>query len=194
MRQIKAIVTDLDGVLTDGGMYYEAITNTYMHGGDHAEVPGGRLIIKRFHTRDASAALWLKRNTDVKLFVITAGDSPRNNAINAARMEIMHLAEPIFQGVEDKPTVLADIAKRHGWWLSEMAYIGDDRIDLECLKAVGFPGCPADALRSLTENLALGYGLSRCNGGYGVLGDLVDAWHGLGYIKIKQEQKDGHND
>lgn len=178
-KQIKAIITDLDGVLTDGGMYYQSVMV-----GD-IPVPSNplaHLAFKKFHTRDASAAKWLKENTKVKLFVVTAGDAIHNNAINVARMRVMHLTEPIFCGVDDKARKVQDIAAKHGIDLDEVAYIGDDRIDLPALKIVGFPTCPLDSLHSVFMFCGDLMDVSRSNGGEGVLGDMIDHWLNEGLI------------
>jgi len=178
---IKAIVTDLDGVLTDGGMYYSAKTGWDVANGETHEIG----LIKKFHTRDASAARWLSEKTGVKLFVVTAGEHARNNAINASRMEVMYLAEPISQGVMDKLVWLKNVAHIYGLELSEIAYIGDDIIDIGCLSVVGFPSCPADALTSVIGKCNW---VSSRNGGYGVLGDLADQWR---RFKLLEEKDDG---
>lgn len=175
--KIKAIFTDLDGVLTDGGMYYQSIWT--------GDVPApsnslGALSFKKFHTRDASAAKWLSENTNVKLFVITAGDFPANNAINEGRMRSMCLTKPIFQGVADKASHIRAVASRFGMHLSDVAYIGDDRIDLPALKLVGTSACPADALSSIQQQCCF---ISHQNGGGGVLGDMIDRWILCDYIQ-----------
>lgn len=177
---IKAIVCDLDGVLTDGGMYL----NT-RHDWDVGV--GGTYAIelaKKFHTRDASAARWLSDNTEVKLFVVTAGEHPRNNTINLKRMEVMYLTEPISQGVADKKKWLENVAHIYGLELSEIAYIGDDTMDLECLTAVGFSSCPVDALE--TVNMQCNW-VSNRDAGCGVLGDLVDQWRLKGLLEEKDD-------
>lgn len=182
MADIKAIITDLDGVLTDGGMYYQCIC-------DAAGITPAlaTLAIKKFHTRDASAARWLSECTNVKLFTITAGDHPRNNAINEERMKVMYLTEQ-WSGIADKAKKVKEIADYHRLKLSEIAYIGDDRIDIPTLRLVGFPACPADALESVSGEIYrhdVGI-ISHRDGGNGVLGDLVDRWLYKGYIVLRR--------
>lgn len=192
MAELKAIITDLDGVLTDGGMIYHSVNpliekETFGPLGGERFVERGAMasmFSKRFHTRDAAAARWLHENTDVMLFVITAGDSPRNNAINAARMEVMYLAEPIEQAIADKWLAVHQIAKRHDLEFSEIVYIGDDRADLCVLGSVAVNACPRDALLSVRRTCNL---VSCYDGGYGVLADVVDRLQHNGRIKEKKK-------
>lgn len=184
MGQIKAIITDLDGVLTDGGMYYQSVNPVATQPGTCSAPAAADMFAKRFHTRDAGAARWLHENTNVKLFVITAGDSPRNNAINEERMEVMYLTEPIMQGVMNKYSALNEIRDRHSLRWSEIVYIGDDRADIEVMETVGIACCPKDALRTVQEICGL---VSVADGGHGVLADIVDKLLASGDIEEKKE-------
>ncbi len=154
---IRVIISDLDGVLTDGGMY------TSEHG----------LIFKKFHTRDASAAKWLHDN-GVPLYIVTGGSLGNNSRINDARANVMYLAEPIMHEVYDKLEAVMEIACNLGITLDEIAYIGDDFHDITALKAVKYSACPNDALFPVT---GLCEYVSIRDGGCGVLGHLVDFWN-----------------
>lgn len=180
VHTIKAIITDLDGVLTCGGMFYKYVGNSFRYSNHDI----AKMAMKRFHTRDAAAARWLSENTDVKLFVMTAGDSEINNAINIERMKVMYLTEWIHQGVTSKVTCVKDILDRHEILIDEVAYIGDDRADREVLQAMRFTGCPKDALGSIKHICDF---VSERNGGEGVLADLVDTWVQHGWIQEKEK-------
>lgn len=124
-RRIKMIVVDVDGTLTDGGMYYSA---------------DGELA-KKFQTRDAQG---LKQCAAAGLEVatITAEDSP---AVRA-RMAKLGLLDTYYAGIKDKLPVLQRHVAARGLTLADVAYVGDDAGDRECLAQVGLAVCPADAM------------------------------------------------
>ncbi len=122
--KIRLFVTDVDGVLTDAGMYY---TET----GDE---------LKKFNTRDG-LGLRLMREAGIVAGIITT----ENTKIVARRAEKLKL-DFVHQGAHDKLAVLKQLCAERDVPLSEVAYIGDDVNDLECLKAVGWSACPADAV------------------------------------------------
>ncbi|MBT8058812.1 MAG: N-acylneuraminate cytidylyltransferase [Gammaproteobacteria bacterium] len=121
--RIKALVIDVDGTLTDGGMYYG---------------PDGEAL-KKFNTRDAHGLQRL-REAGIEVGVITAENSESVHA----RMRKLGI-EHYHPGIRDKIATLTEMAEQWGVELSEIAYMGDDFNDQECLEAVGFPCCPADA-------------------------------------------------
>lgn len=123
--KIKLFLCDIDGTLTDGGMYYS-------EKGDE---------LKKFNTRDGMGIQLLKE-AGVKTGIITS----ENTNIAANRAEKLKL-DFIYQGKRDggKLSAAQEICSRLGITLKETAYIGDDINCTELLKAVGFCGCPADA-------------------------------------------------
>ena len=121
---IKVLVVDVDGTLTDAGMYYG---------------PDGEAL-KKFNTRDAHGMLRL-RDLGVILCVITAETSPSV----AARMKKLKIDE-YYPGVKDKLPLLQDLVKQWDVSLEDVAYVGDDLGDLECITHVGASFCPADAV------------------------------------------------
>ncbi|MBP9101660.1 MAG: acylneuraminate cytidylyltransferase [Nitrosomonas sp.] len=123
-KQVKALILDVDGTLTDGGMYYG---------------PDGEAL-KKFNTRDAHG-LQLLREQGIGICVMSSENSP---AV-AARMRKLWIEE-YYPGVGDKFLLLRELAQRWGIALQDMAYIGDDLSDLACLENVGFACCPADAV------------------------------------------------
>jgi YrbI family 3-deoxy-D-manno-octulosonate 8-phosphate phosphatase len=119
---IRLLAMDVDGVLTDGGMYY----------GAHGEE------LKKFNTRDAQGvALWLAHG--LAAAIITREDSP----IAARRGAKMRVETHI--GVGDKLGCMREIAARHGLTLDEVCYVGDDVHDVELMRAVGLGVAVADA-------------------------------------------------
>lgn len=121
---IEALVVDVDGTLTDAGMYYD----------------GNGEALKKFNTRDAHGMVILREN-GVNLCVITAENSP----CVAARMKKLKINE-YHAGVKNKLPLLQDLAKQWDISLENIAYVGDDLGDLECIRAVGASFCPADAV------------------------------------------------
>ncbi|MCC7412863.1 MAG: N-acylneuraminate cytidylyltransferase [Gammaproteobacteria bacterium] len=152
--RLRALVVDVDGTLTDGGMYYGA---------------GGEAL-KKFDTRDAKG-LALVRAQGVRVCVISAEDSP---AV-AARMRKLGIAD-YHPGVADKLALLRRLAVDWGLGLEEIGFIGDDLGDLDCLAAVGAAFCPADAV---TEVRRQAHYVCLHRGGHGAVRevcDLVAGW------------------
>lgn len=124
MAKIKVFLTDVDGVLTDAGMYYT-------ESGDE---------FKKFNTHDGMG-LKLIREAGVKTGIITT-ENTRIVERRAAKLRVDHL----FQGSSDKVAAAREIIEKEGVSWEEVAYIGDDVNCLELLKKVGLPACPANAL------------------------------------------------
>src|ERR1700744_2085561 len=123
--RIKLLITDCDGVLTDGGVYY----------GENGE------DLKKFSIRDGMGVERLRKMCGIETAIITGEKSP--SVIQRAeklKIEELHLF------VKDKPEVLKGIMNRLQLSAEEVAYIGDDYNDAEIMKIVGFTACPADAL------------------------------------------------
>jgi 3-deoxy-D-manno-octulosonate 8-phosphate phosphatase (KDO 8-P phosphatase) len=132
MVTIKLFLTDVDGVLTDGSMYYT-------ESGDE---------IKRFHTHDGMA-FELLRNAGIKTGIVTS-----ENTQVVARRAAKVKADYLFQGKRDggKLAVAQQICIEMEISLAEVAYIGDDINCLDLLQAVGVAACPANAV-STVKNL-----------------------------------------
>ena len=115
LRNIRLFATDVDGVLTDAGMYYSESGDEW----------------KKFNTRDGMGIKLLQRAG-----LITAIVTQERTKLVARRAEKLAIPE-LHQGIMDKLSVIRDMAQRHGFALSQVAYIGDDVNDIEALKAVG---------------------------------------------------------
>lgn len=149
LRSIRLFATDVDGVLTDAGMYYSESGDEW----------------KKFNTRDGMGIKLLQRAG-----ILTALITQEQTKLVARRAEKLAIPE-VHQGVHDKLAALRAIVERHGLQLGQVAYIGDDVNDLEALKAVGFSAAPADAVPTVLK--AVRY---RCrkSGGAGAVREVVD--------------------
>ncbi|MFN8349525.1 MAG: HAD-IIIA family hydrolase [Spirosomataceae bacterium] len=152
MTAIKLFLTDVDGVLTDGSMYYT-------ESGDE---------IKRFHTHDGMA-FELLRNAGIKTGIITS-----ENTQIVARRAAKIKADYLFQGKRNggKLAVAQQICAEMGISLAETAYVGDDINCLDLLKAVGIAACPANAV-SVVKNLPGIIQLEK-RGGDGAVREFAD--------------------
>lgn len=148
-RSIKVFLTDVDGVLTDCGMYYSEL-------GDE---------IKKFNTRDGVGLRKLQQN-GIKVGIIT-GENTKIVENRAKKLNVDYL----FQGCADKLSLVRNLASNIGVSFEEIAFIGDDVNDLELLKVVGCSACPADARPEValvvTERL-------RCKGGGGAVREFAE--------------------
>lgn len=125
VNDIRLFLTDVDGTLTDGGMYY---------GSDGTE-------FKKFNTRDGMG-LQLLQQTGVKVGIVTSENTTIN--VNRARkLKVDYLKQSARYG--GKLAAVNEICAEMGITLQEVAYVGDDVNCYELLAAVGWAACPADA-------------------------------------------------
>ncbi|MGE3978000.1 MAG: KdsC family phosphatase [Nitrospira sp.] len=149
LREIRLFAADVDGVLTDAGMYYSESGDEW----------------KKFNTRDGMGIKLLQ-----KAGLITAIVTQERTRLVARRAEKLAIPE-LHQGVMDKLSVIRDMATRHGISLRQVAYIGDDINDIETLKAVGLSAAPADGLPQVLE--IVNY-VCRQKGGEGAVRELAE--------------------
>lgn len=149
LARIRLVATDVDGVLTDAGMYYT-------EAGDE---------LKKFNTRDGMGIKLLQ-----KAGLVTAIVTQENTKLVARRAAKLTIPE-LHQGVLDKLTCLREMVARHGLTLAQVAYIGDDVNDLAALKAVGFSAAPADAMPGVAR--AVRY-VCKKRGGEGAVRELAE--------------------
>ncbi|MFN8355209.1 MAG: HAD-IIIA family hydrolase [Spirosomataceae bacterium] len=149
-KHIKLLLTDCDGVMTDGGVFY----------GENGEV------MKRFNIRDGMGVERLKNIAHVETGFITGELSPSV----ARRAEKLKISE-LHLGIKDKPSVLKEILERKQLDASEIAYIGDDTNDVEIMKLVGLAACPADA--TIFAKQVADY-VCQTNGGQGCLREFAE--------------------
>ena len=149
MKSIRLFATDVDGVLTDAGMYYSESGDEW----------------KKFNTRDGMGIKLLQKSG-----LITAIVTQERTKLVARRAEKLAIPE-VQQGAMDKLSVVREMASRYGITLEQVAYIGDDINDVETLKAVGFSAAPADGL---PEVLAVVDYVCRNKGGEGAVREVID--------------------
>ncbi len=147
--RIKLLVLDVDGVLTDGGLYYG---------------PSGEET-KRFHVQDGLAMVAAQR-ANLSVAVI----SGRASASVSRRMAELGITE-VHQGVTDKMAVLAALTTRLGLGLGEVAVMGDDLGDLPLMRRVGLALAPLNAVR---EVRTAAHWVSRRRGGGGAVREAIE--------------------
>jgi YrbI family 3-deoxy-D-manno-octulosonate 8-phosphate phosphatase len=126
--KIVLLLTDVDGVLTDNGVYY----------GTDGEV------LKRFSIRDGMGVERL-RNCGIETGIITG----ENSGAVKKRAEKLNITE-LHLGIKDKGVVLKEILERKQLQPSQIAFIGDDVNDLSIITEVGFSACPFDAMKQVS--------------------------------------------
>lgn len=159
-KQIKFMVMDVDGTLTDGKIYM----------GINGE------IFKAFDVRDGYGIKRILKENRICPVIITGRKSP----IVEMRGRELGITD-IYQGIENKLCKLQEILGTYSkkeereYSFQDVAYIGDDIADLQCLKAIreagGIAGCPADAVCVVKE--VSQYVCSRV-GGAGAVRELID--------------------
>ena len=123
LAEIKLVITDVDGVLTDGGIYYDATGE----------------CLKRFHVRDGLGMRLLEEN-GVRVAVLSGRDSP------TLRKRVADLGITLYQfGVKDKHGACRELMEQAGVGVNETVCIGDDSIDLPAFAACGLSYAVADA-------------------------------------------------
>ena len=149
LKKIKLVITDVDGVLTDGGMYYTK-------DGD---------IMKRFHARDGMGVTLL-RNAGIPTIILTKEKTEMVKKWSK-KMKIQKL----YDGIVNKELELNKICKNNNVNSNEIAYIGDDVNDLKILKNVGLSVTPNDGINLIKE---ISHYVCSKNGGYGAFRELAD--------------------
>lgn len=151
-HKIKLFVSDIDGVLTDSGMYYN----------EQGE------FLKKFNTRDGMAFEILKKR-GVKTALITS----ENSQINIERFKKLNI-DFIQQNKKygGKLNALLNIIKKMKIKLNEVAYIGDDINCKEILENVGISACPSDAHSDIKKIESIN--ILNSKGGHGVVREFLD--------------------
>lgn len=148
-NRIKMLLLDVDGVMTDGGLYYTA----------------GGAEMKRFHAHDGYGVV-RAHEQGLKLGIISGRSSP----VVAARAKVLKIDE-VHQDAMDKVSVMRDIQSRHGLRDDEFAFIGDDLFDLPLLRIVGLSAAPPNAqpaVRSCVDYV------TRAAGGNGAVREMIE--------------------
>jgi 3-deoxy-D-manno-octulosonate 8-phosphate phosphatase (KDO 8-P phosphatase) len=149
-QPIQLVLCDVDGVLTDGALWYGADGEAF----------------KRFHVRDGLGIV-NARKAGLR-FVIISGRTSKAVDTRAKELNI----ELVYQGVDDKLGLLSEICARASVAPQHCAMIGDDLNDLPLMNAVGLRACPADAVEAVRERCHF---ISSLNGGHGSVRQLLEA-------------------
>lgn len=151
-KKIKLFVSDVDGVLTDAGMYYSE------HGDE----------MKKFNTKDGMA-FQLLRDRNIKTAIIT---SEQTDIVTnrAKKLKIDFLSQGVYG--KEKLNALIKICEKENITLSEVAYIGDDINCKEILESVGLKACPNDAINIIKDIDGIIH--LKLNGGQGCVREFVD--------------------
>jgi 3-deoxy-D-manno-octulosonate 8-phosphate phosphatase (KDO 8-P phosphatase) len=149
LSKIKMLVMDVDGTLTDGKIYV----------GDNGEV------FKAFNVKDGYRLINIKKYNIIP--VIITGKKSDILAKRAAELKI----EEVHQGVDDKLEVLDEVINRYQLRYENVAYIGDDENDIDCMKVCYLKACPADAMN---EVIGLVDYVCKSNGGNGAVREFID--------------------
>jgi 3-deoxy-D-manno-octulosonate 8-phosphate phosphatase (KDO 8-P phosphatase) len=145
----KLILTDIDGVWTDGGMYYDEFGNEF----------------KKFHTYDSAGVLFCKV-LKIPVGIIT-GEKVNSVKKRAEKLKVDYL----FSGIKEKVQVIENLIKELNIQWEEVAYLGDDINDYSLLKKVGISACPSSAPKYIKK--IVDWQLEK-KGGEGVFREFVE--------------------
>ena len=146
---IKLVLLDVDGTLTDGGIYR----------GNNGEE------LKRFNVKDGYAIVNAQK-LGIEFGIIT-GRKSELVEIRSNELKIKYL----YQGISEKTVILEEIMKKDGLSKEEIAYMGDDLNDLLIMKQVGLSGTPKDAV---DEVIQVADFVSKKNGGSGAVREFIE--------------------
>lgn len=145
----KLILTDIDGVWTDGGMYYD----------------GTNVELKKFNTYDSAGVLFA-HYLGIPVGILTG----ENTQIVQRRADKLKV-EYCYLGIKDKVSIATDLCNQIGITLQDVAYIGDDLNDMKLLRLVGWAGVPSSAPKYVKDLATINL---EKKGGEGVFREFVE--------------------
>lgn len=148
-EKIKYLIIDVDGTMTDAGIYYDENGNE----------------LKKFCTKDA-AGFFAAKKAGIRIMVLTGRECAATTR-RMAEMKVDHLV----QNCKDKVTYLAGFMKEHQIAGEEIGYLGDDINDLSAMGLCSFVGCPADSCAEIKERADY---ISTVRGGRGAVRDIIE--------------------
>ena len=148
-KEIKLVLTDVDGVLTDGGMYYTTECD----------------IMKKFHARDGMGVTLLRKH-NIPTILITK-EKTKMVKQWAAKMKV----EKLYDGIIKKNMILDKVCKTFNLKSDEIAYIGDDVNDVPLLKVVCLAVTPNDGTK---EAKSVSHYICKLKGGEGAFREFAD--------------------
>lgn len=155
------LLLDVDGVLTDGGLYYSA---------DGIE-------LKRFHAHDGYGVVRAHRH-GIKVGLISGRTTP----IVDARAAVLRI-EDVIQGTEDKVAAMRTLQKKYGFVDEEFAFVGDELFDMPLLQTVGFSAAPRNARQEVKKIVDY---VTTVEGGNGAVREVIDL-----ILAVQQRTQDG---
>jgi 3-deoxy-D-manno-octulosonate 8-phosphate phosphatase (KDO 8-P phosphatase) len=157
--KIKILAMDVDGTMTDGHIYM---------------APTGEAM-KAFSAKDGYGIAHLLPVNDIVPVIITG----RTSKIVENRAKEIGITE-LYQGVSDKLAAFKAVAEKYGAEPAEIAFIGDDLNDLDCILFAGVSGAPADAAESIKQRVSF---VCTAAGGRGAVREFIE------YLIKLQEEK-----
>ncbi len=149
MKNIKLFVMDIDGTFTDGNIYI----------GENGE------LFKVFNIKDGMA-ITLLRQADIKTAVITGRESKiTENRCNDLKIDYL------YQNINNKKETIENLVKDLNIKMEQVAFIGDDVNDLECIESCGLSGCPKNSAKKILEHAMF---VSNFDGGKGAVREFVE--------------------
>ncbi len=148
-KKIKLVIFDVDGVLTDGSIILDNEGNEF----------------KRFYVRDGHGVRMLNR-AGIKVAIITG----RNSKVVQRRADELGIVE-VHQGIFKKSALYEQILQKYKYKDENVAFMGDDIVDIELLKRAGFPAAPADADEEAKKWAVF---VSAKGGGRGAVREFID--------------------
>ena len=148
LQKIKYLIIDVDGTLTDAGIYYDE------HGNE----------LKKFCTKDA-AGFFAAHQIGIKIIILTG----RECAATTRRMREMKV-DYLVQNCKDKVSYIKNFMEEYHIEKEDIGYLGDDLNDLPGMNLCSFVGCPKDACEEVKQKADY---ISSINGGYGAVRDIV---------------------
>ncbi|MBI4535726.1 MAG: HAD-IIIA family hydrolase [Ignavibacteriae bacterium] len=148
-RRVKMLLFDVDGVMTDGGIYYS--------------VEG--VEFKRFNAQDGYG-IARARECGLKVGIISGRKSP----LVERRAKELNVEE-LFEGADDKIEAMREIQRRNGLNDQEFAFMADDLFDIPLLRVVGLSAAPRNARPEVKRVVDL---VTKADGGNGAVRELID--------------------
>ncbi len=149
LKQIKLLLLDVDGVMTDGGIYWS-------ERGDE---------LKKFNIHDGYGIVQLRKR-GVEVGILTG----RNSQIVARRAAELGITE-VHQNLENKLEAYEAVKKKLGFQDPQIGYVGDDEPDVPILRRVGFSACPANATAAVLRQCDY---VCKHRGGDGAVREVVE--------------------
>jgi N-acylneuraminate cytidylyltransferase len=151
LKNIKLLITDVDGVLTDNGLYYTE----------------EGLVMKKFHVKDGMGVVLL-RNAGIKTAIISTDESK----IIKKRAERLKM-DFVYTGTWEKDLKMMEICEILDISTDEAAFIGDDVNDMEVIRKAGVSACPADAIPEIKSMVDIVFEKKGGEGCFREFADLI---------------------